>query len=54
MTSTEQALITEYKDLISDLQFEVEQLKLKQSVMLKTISLLNQQIDDQHNKCYDC
>ena len=54
MTSTEQALITEYKDLIADLQFEVEKLKKKQTVMLKTISLLNQQIDDQHNKCYDC
>ena len=54
MTSSEQALITEYKDLIADLQFQVETLKLKETVMLKTISLLNQQIDDQHNKCYDC
>ena len=54
MSSSEQALITEYQDLISDLQFQVERLKKKETVMLKTISLLNQQIDDQHNKCYDC
>ena len=54
MTSTEQALITEYKELIADLQFQVEKLKLKESVMLKTISSLNQQVNDQHNKFYDC
>ena len=54
MTSSEQALITEYKELIADLQFEVETLKLKQTVMLQTITSLNQQVNDQHNKCYDC
>ena len=54
MSSTEQALITEYQDLIADLQFQVEQLKSKESVMLQTITSLNQQVNDQHNKCYDC
>ena len=54
MSSSEQALITEYQDLIADLQFQVERLKKKVTVMLITISLLNQQLVDQHNKCYDC
>jgi hypothetical protein len=54
MSSTEQALITEYQDLIADLQFQVERLKKKESVMLQTITSLNQQVNDQYNKCYDC